>query len=224
MLAAKENIPRFDRKQNLSGHDARINAERKAKLEDRIRDIEKQIQDAETEKAELLVKYTPEYLKVKASRSTDQQLERKSGKHRKGSFAHNRNRSEKTRKRSSQRRVVDLKSQLDAAHQTRSTGRGTYYATKIASANLQGQAETRLTTLKSEIETNRTSARQLYSADRNNRELAISSSRPDNVKISAEAQTPSAPIGPNAKPQYYHRFSDFAGRRNRSGISARLSR
>ena len=43
----------------------RLNTERKAKLQDQIRDIDKHIQEAETEKAELLVKYTPEYFKVK---------------------------------------------------------------------------------------------------------------------------------------------------------------
>ncbi|HSK73993.1 MAG TPA: Wzz/FepE/Etk N-terminal domain-containing protein, partial [Pyrinomonadaceae bacterium] len=43
----------------------RINAERRGKLQDSIREIDKQINDAETEKAQLLVKYTPEYYKVK---------------------------------------------------------------------------------------------------------------------------------------------------------------
>src|SRR6185369_11237037 len=43
----------------------RINAERKGKLQDQIRDIETKIQASETEKSELLVKYTPEYSKVK---------------------------------------------------------------------------------------------------------------------------------------------------------------
>ena len=43
----------------------RLNTERKAKLQDQIRDIEKKIQEADAEKAELLVKYTPEYSKVK---------------------------------------------------------------------------------------------------------------------------------------------------------------
>ena len=38
----------------------RLNTERKAKLQDQIRDIEKQIQQTEVEKSELLVKYTPE--------------------------------------------------------------------------------------------------------------------------------------------------------------------
>src|SRR5690606_24728613 len=42
----------------------RLNTERKAKLQDDIRTIDKQIQAAETEKAELLVRYTPEYPEV----------------------------------------------------------------------------------------------------------------------------------------------------------------
>jgi len=42
----------------------RLNTERRSKLQDQIRDIDKQIQEAETQRDELLVKYTPEYVKV----------------------------------------------------------------------------------------------------------------------------------------------------------------
>ena len=43
----------------------RLNTERKAKLQDQIRDIEKQIQQTEVEKSELLVKYQPIYPAVR---------------------------------------------------------------------------------------------------------------------------------------------------------------
>src|SRR5690606_24697975 len=76
-----QNIP--DLYENKVYQDTvRLNTERKGKLQDQIREIEKQIKDAETEKAELLVKYTPEYVKVKqveekiaSLKSTKQQTE-----------------------------------------------------------------------------------------------------------------------------------------------------
>jgi chromosome segregation ATPase len=44
----------------------RLNTERKAKLQDQIRDIEKQIQEADAEKRSLAVKYTDEHPQIKA--------------------------------------------------------------------------------------------------------------------------------------------------------------
>ncbi len=61
---------------------------------------------------------------------------------------------------------------------------------------MQGQAEIRLTTLSREIDTNRTLL-DAYIQSQKQQELAITSSKPDNLKISNYAQTPLAPIGPN---------------------------
>ena len=52
----------------------RINDETKAKLQDRIRDLKNKFSDAETVRAELLVKYTPEYPKVKTVQAQIEKL------------------------------------------------------------------------------------------------------------------------------------------------------
>ncbi|MBK8148257.1 MAG: polysaccharide biosynthesis tyrosine autokinase [Acidobacteria bacterium] len=69
------------------------------------------------------------------------------------------------------------------------------YKQEEQKANIEGQAETRLTTLKREIETNR-SLLDTYTQRQKEQELALSSSRPDNIKITGEAIRPTQPIGP----------------------------
>lgn len=173
----------------------RINEEKKAKLQDRIRDYEKQISDAETVKAELLVKYTAEYPRVK---TVDAQISK---------LKENRQAAEKeinTTLETEQKKLerdavggalVTLKSQLNSAINREAQARATY-ENEISSANQQGQDLTQLTTLKRGLETNR-SLLDSYVQQQKQRELEISSSRPDNIKISAEASKPGAPVGPN---------------------------
>ncbi len=173
----------------------RINTERKAKLQDRIRDIEKQINDAETAKAQLLVKYTPEYFKVKEKETEIAKLtDIKTAMEKEISQT-----VEKDQKKIEQEAIsgalVGLKSQLEAAIKREAQTRDTYM-NEVSFANVQGQAQTKLTTLKREIETNR-SLLDTYIQRQKEQELTISSSRPDNIKIAAEAQTPAEPIGPN---------------------------
>ncbi len=88
-----------------------------------------------------------------------------------------------------------MRSQLEAAIKREAQARASYES-EISKANFDGQNQTRLTTLKREIETNRTLL-DSYIQQQKQRELEISSSRPDNIKISAEAQSPTAPYGPN---------------------------
>lgn len=181
--------------QRIYQEQVRINAEKKAKLEERIRDYEKQISDAETVKAELLVKYTPEYPKVKTVQAQIEKL-----KENKQTAQTEINTSLETEQKKLEREsingaLITLKSQLNAAINREAQSQATY-DNEISSANVQGQSQTRLTTLKREIETNR-GLLDSYIQQQKQRELEISSSRPDNIKVSAEAQTPTAPIGPN---------------------------
>lgn len=172
----------------------RINTERKAKLQDQIREIEKQIQQADAEKAELMVKYTPEYFKVKqveekiASLRTNKQKTEKE-------VSEIINRDQKTiEKDAVSGALVGLRSQLDSARKREAQLYGSY-RTEEAKANIEGQAETRLTTLKREIETNR-KLLDTYTQQQKQRELEIDGTRPDNIKIASRAVTPTAPIGP----------------------------
>ena len=173
----------------------RLNTERKAKLQDQIRDIDKQIQEAETEKAELLVKYTPEYYKVKEKEERIASL--------------------KTSRETTERevtKIIDtdqakfeksavggalavLRSQLESARKQEAQAQAVYER-EAALANVQGQAVTELTTKKREIETNR-NLLDTYTQRQKEQELAIASGRPDNIKIAANAVAPSVPDGPN---------------------------
>ena len=172
----------------------RLNTERKAKLQDQIRDIEKKIQDADAEKAELLVKYTPEYSKVKeveeriaSLKSTKEKTERE--------VSSIIDRDEKSIERKAVGgALVSLRSQLAAAQKQEAQALAAYEK-EAAQANVQGQAETELITKKRAIETNR-NLLDTYTQRQKEQELAIASGRPDNIKIAAHAVTPGGPIGP----------------------------
>lgn len=172
----------------------RLNTERKAKLQDQIRDIEKKIQEAETEKAELLVKYTPEYSKVKEVESRIASLNGTKDKTESEVSKIIDQDQKKIERDAVNGALVSLRSQLDSARKQESQAQAAYEQ-EAARANIQGQAETRLTTLKRKIDTNRTLL-DSYTQQQQERELAIASSRPDNIKIPGETITPVMPIGP----------------------------
>ncbi len=163
----------------------RLNTERKAKLQDQIRDIDKQIQENETERAELLVKYTPEYFKVKekeeriaALRANREKTEREVSKIID-------NDQKKIERDAVSGALVSLKSQVDAKRKEEQQALAAYER-EAAAANLQGQAQTELTTKKREIETKR-NLLDTYTQRVKEQELAIANSSPDNIKIAANA-------------------------------------
>jgi hypothetical protein len=78
-----------------------------------------------------------------------------------------------------------LRSELEAATRRENQLRATYMS-EMSSANVRGQDETRLTTLKREIETNRRLL-DSYTQRQKEQELAIEGSRPDNINVSARA-------------------------------------
>lgn len=172
----------------------RINTEIKAKLQDRIRDIEKQINEAETERAQLLVKYTDIHPLVQAKQAQIDKLKETKRVTEKEVAESVEKDQKKIEREAISGALVGLKAQLDAAIKREDQTRDNYMR-EISAANLQGQALTKLTTLKREIEANR-SLLDTYIQRQKEQELIISSSRPDNIKISAEAQTPTEPIGP----------------------------
>ncbi len=172
----------------------RLNTERKAKLQDQIRDIEKKIQEAEAEKAELLVKYTPEYSRVKAIEERIGSLQSTKVKTEREVSSIIDQDQKKIEKDAVGGALVALRSQLSAAQKQEAQALGSY-ETEAAQANVQGQAQTELTTKKRAIETNR-NLLDTYTQRQKEQELAIASGRPENIKIAANAVTPSAPIGP----------------------------
>lgn len=172
----------------------RINAERKAKLQDAIRDLDRLISVAENERAQLMVKYTPEYYMVKQK---DEQIANlKDTKDKTESEVTQLIESDEKKIESSaiSGALVGLRSQLEATTRRENQLRASYMS-EMSSANVRGQDETRLTTLKREIETSR-SLLDNYTQKQKEQELAIDGSRPDNIKISSHAITPTVPIGP----------------------------
>ncbi len=172
----------------------RLNTERKAKLQDQIRDIEKQIQQIEAEKAELLVKYTPEYQPVKQKDDKIASLRASKEKTEREVSQIIERDQKKIEKDAVTGALVSLKSQLDAARKQEGQAQGAYDQ-EAAEANVQGQAQTKMTTLKREIETNR-SLLDTYTQRQKEQELSVASGRPDNIKIAAQAVVPAEPSGP----------------------------
>lgn len=172
----------------------RLNTERKAKLQDQIRDIEKQINEAEVQKKADGVKYTDENDKIKTLvarietlKSTKERTEREVS----GIIERDQKKIEKDAVGGA---LVALRSQLAAAQKQEAQALAAYEQ-EAAQANVQGQAETQLTTKKRAIETNR-NLLDTYTQRQKEQELAIASGRPDNIKIAANAVTPGTPVGP----------------------------
>ena len=173
------------------------NDKRRADLEKRIEDIGKQIQEAETELASLNVKYTSEHPSVKKVEAQIKSLKENRGKISSEVTQKIESEGKQLVKNAEREVLTSLQAQLQSARKREDQLRVAYFQ-ETGSANQQGQAETKLTTLTREIETNRTLL-DSYIQQQKQRELEISSSRPDNIKISAEAHTPMSSIGPNRK-------------------------
>jgi capsular exopolysaccharide synthesis family protein len=172
----------------------RLNTERKAKLQDRISDIDKQIKDAEADKAELLVRYTPEYFKVKQVDEKIAALKTAREQTEKEVSATIESEQKKIETQSVQGALVGLRSQLSAAQRQEAQAQAAYEQ-DAARANIQGQAMTLLTTKKREIDTNR-NLLDTYIQRQKEQELALASNNPTNIQISNKAVVPTTPIGP----------------------------
>lgn len=171
----------------------RLNTERKAKLQDDIRSIDRQIQQAETEKAELLVKYTPEYPEVQKKDERIAALkEAKERTEKEVSEIIDRD-QKKIESEAVSGAITALRSQLDSKRREEAQALAAYER-EAALANIQGQAQTKLTTLRREIDTKR-NLLDTYTQRLKEQELAIQSEAPDNIKIAATASEPSA-VGP----------------------------
>ncbi len=171
----------------------RLSTERRAKLLDQINDIDRQIQDTEAEKAQLATKYTEEHPKMKElTARIDALKEKRVSKEREVSRT-----TENDRKRLEKEAVtgalVSLKAQLDTVRRRENESQAAYNR-EVASANQQGQAETRLMTLTREIETSRNLLDTLTQRQKE-KELELNTSRPDNISVSRHAEGAGA-VGP----------------------------
>jgi capsular exopolysaccharide synthesis family protein len=171
----------------------RLNIERRSRLQDQIREIDKQIQDAEAEKAKDATKYTDEHPKMRewtakidllkqARDTTEKEVSRTIDRD-----------QEKLKKEAVSGALVGLKAQLETVRRRENESQDAYNR-EVASANQQGQAETRLMTLTREIETSRNLLDTLTQRQKE-RELELNTSRPDNISISRHAETAGV-VGP----------------------------
>jgi succinoglycan biosynthesis transport protein ExoP len=171
------------------------NLERKADLEKRIEGIDNQIQAAETEKAALLAKYKEEFPAVQVVTAKIASLKENRDRIRLEVSQKIQSEGKNLAKSAETEVLSGLRAQLEAAQKRQSELQAAYLK-EYASANIQGQAETRLKTLTREIETNR-GLLDTYTQRQKELELTIAGTRPDNLKISNPAVTPGGPIGPN---------------------------
>ena len=163
-------------------------------LEQRINEIDKQIQSAEVERDGLLVKYTPEYHEVKKIEARIKTLKQNKEIISKEVTQKIETEGAQLIKNADKEVLTGLQAQLQSAQRREAQSKASYFS-EIGVANQQGQAATRLTTLTQRIETNR-SLLNTYIQRQKEQELAITSGRPDNIQITSVAQRPTAPIGP----------------------------
>ncbi|HVE59175.1 MAG TPA: polysaccharide biosynthesis tyrosine autokinase [Pyrinomonadaceae bacterium] len=171
-----------------------MNLKRQADLEKRIETLDEKIKTAQEKRQTLLVNYTEEYKDVKIVTAQISELEEQKVNLQKEVSQKIESEGTKLIKNAENEVVTGLRAQFEAA-QRREKQLQDDYQREASSANLSGVAETRLTTLKREIETNR-GLLDTYTQRQKEQELAISSGRPDNLKISTSAVKPTDPIGP----------------------------
>jgi capsular exopolysaccharide synthesis family protein len=180
---------------NKAIQDARSqNLKRQTELENRIDSIDQKINDAKEKRENLLVRYTPEYREVKAIDAQLTELENQKTRVNQEVSEKIKSEGVKLEKNAEREVLASLKAQLDAAQLKEQRDRSAFDQA-INKANVEGVDETRLKTLKDEIETSRNLLGS-YIQQQKERELAIAGSRPENIKIPAETVTPTAPIGP----------------------------
>ena len=170
-------------------------AAQKLNNEDRIQKLNAEIQDLTAERAQLLVRYTEEYRDVVAINEKIKKREeilKKTQAENSSSTA-----QEESRVKTDVAREVltGMRAQLASAQKQEAQLQAAFNA-ELSSANRAGVAETRLTTLTREIETSHQLLDTLTQRQKE-QELAVASTRPDNLKITSFAQKPTSPIGPN---------------------------
>ena len=171
----------------------RLNA-RREKANEVILEINKQLQDLRAKKSQLLARYQEEYFEVRQVTEEINKREEILAKVEKESSQSFEQEEAKAKKDIAKEVLTGMRAQLAAA-QNREAQLQNAFNAEIASSNRQGIAQTRLTTLIREIETKH-QLLDTYTQSQKAQELAIAGSRPDNIKISSSAQTPTSPIGP----------------------------
>lgn len=169
-------------------------AEKQAKLEDRIEQLRSQIQELRAKRSNLLSRYTEEYKDVVAINEEIKKREDILAQTERENTAILDQDEKKIKRDVAKEALTGMAAEL-AASQKRESQLQAAFDAEVASANQKGVAVTKLTTLTRQIETNR-QLLDTYIQRQKEQELIISSSKPDNIKISTKAQVPMSPVGP----------------------------
>ncbi len=180
---------------NKALQDARSqNLKRQADFEKRIEDIDRKINEAKEKRESLLAKYTPEYKEVVQVTAQITELENQKVRIDKEVSERIKTEGSKLEKSAEREVLAGLRAQLGGSQQKEQRAHAAL-AKALAEANVEGQAETKLTTLKRALESNR-GLLDTYTARQKEKELAITGDRPNNIKISNHAVVPTTPTGP----------------------------
>jgi polysaccharide biosynthesis transport protein len=180
---------------NKAIQDARSqNLKRQADLEKRIEEIDKKIDEAKELRKKLLTKYTEEHRDVIAVTAQITELEAQKIRVNEEVSQKIKSEGDKLEKNAEREVLSSLQSQLNSAR-TRLAHATSEFDQAAYKANSEGIAETRLTTLRSELKSNH-DLLDTYTQRQKEQELALSSGRPNNITIQSHALTPGGPIGP----------------------------
>ena len=170
-----------------------LNLQRRYELEKRIEAIDKEIGDLNAKRAELLTRYTEDYRPVKEIDGKIAKLKENREEIQRENSAKIERDSKQLEKGATSEVLGTLKSRYETAAKRENDAQQKYFQERVRS-NSAGQSEIRLTTLTQQIDTNR---KLLDSALQRQKELelTLSTSRPDNIKISARAESSSL-VGP----------------------------
>ena len=164
------------------------------RIQDQVNKFDNSIKEKEAELARLKVKYTPEYFKVRQAQEELATLKKSKADFIKNSESKRKTDNTRLEKQVQNDLTKGLRARLQSARK-RENQILSSYERELSKANQQGQSQTRLTTLKREIDTSRGLLDEVLKEQKTT-ELALNSSRPENIKISSEANTPGYPIGP----------------------------
>lgn len=176
--------------QNARNQTIKMQADR----DSRIDALDKKIDELDEKRKGLLVKYTDEHPQVVAINEQIKELQDQKVRVR-DEYAKRIATEGKSYEKTAVKDVLaSLASQLAAAQQRQARQREALEQA-ITKANVEGIAETKLTSLKRELEQNR-GLLDTYVQRQKELELTLTSGRPDNIKIQNKAVTPTSPTGP----------------------------
>lgn len=180
---------------NRALQDARkVNDNRKVDLEKRIEELGRRIDERQQKRQELLVTKTEEHPSVKQIDAEIAELQNQRERVGKEGLQKVVLEGKNLEQNAERELLASIASQLAASRQ-RLSRLISAFDSAAAKANIEGQVETKLTTLRDGLKNNR-DLLNTYTQRQKEQELLLSSGRPNNITVQNHAMTPTSPIGP----------------------------